>query len=81
MRFNFAGVTVNGLVINGADHEGETNLIPFYQNEVLHGPGAFLEVAQGFRDFERAMRRKLEREVAPGLIGVLPARGVDPHNG
>lgn len=79
--FNFAGVTVNGLVINGADHEGETNLIPFYQDEVLHGPGAFLEIAQGFQDFERAMRRKLEREVAPGLIGARPARAIDPHNG
>lgn len=74
--FDFTGVTVNGLVINGADFEAETNLIPFYGREVLHGPGAFLEVAQGFEDFERAMRRKLEREVAPGLIGAL--RGAEP---
>jgi Protein of unknown function (DUF1194) len=75
--FNFAGVTVNGLVINGADHEGETDLISFYQTEVLHGAGAFLEVAQGFRDFERAMARKLEREVAPGLVGIAPANETD----
>ena len=66
--FNFEGVTVNGLVINGADHEGETDLVPYYQKEVLHGAGAFLQVAQGFRDFERAMARKLEREVAPGFF-------------
>ena len=40
-----------------------------YQNEVLHGPGAFMEVAEGFDDYERAMRRKLEREVSPPVFG------------
>lgn len=82
--FAFDGVTVNGLVINGADHEGETTLIPFYQNEVLHGPGAFLEVAQGFRDFERAMSRKLEREVAPQFVSQLatpPQSGLNKYTG
>ncbi len=67
--FPFKGVTVNGLAINGADYEAETGLLQFFRQQVLHGPGAFLEVAQGFDDFERAMRHKLEREVAPGLIG------------
>lgn len=66
--FDFTGITVNGLVINGADFEAETDLVPFYRREVLNGPGAFLEVAQGFEDFERAMRRKLEREVSPGVF-------------
>ena len=72
-EFPFDGVTVNGLVVNGADYEAETGLIAFYQSQVLHGPGAFLEVAQGFEDYERAMRRKLERELAPPVIGALPA--------
>ena len=71
--FAFEGITVNGLAINGADYEAETDLIPYYRNEVLRGPGAFLEIAQGFEDFERAMQRKLEREVAPGFVGGLPA--------
>lgn len=71
-EFPFDGVTVNGLVVNGADYEAETGLIAFYQSQVLHGPGAFLEVAQGFEDYERAMRRKLERELAPPVIGALP---------
>ncbi len=62
-HFPFENTTVNGLVINGADFEGEIDLIPFFQNNVLHGPGAFLEIASGFEDFERAMRRKLEREL------------------
>jgi len=70
-EFPFQGVTVNGLVVNGADFEGETGLIAFYQGEVIHGPGAFVIVANGFEDYERAMRRKLERELAPPAIGAL----------
>nr|WP_174822512.1 DUF1194 domain-containing protein [Ruegeria atlantica] len=70
-HFPFQNVVVNGLVINAADFEGELFLIPFFENNVLHGPGAFLEIAQGFDDFERAMRRKLERELKGLQIGVL----------
>lgn len=78
-EFPFDGVTVNGLVVNGADYEAETGLIAFYQAQVLHGPGAFLEVAQGFEDYERAMRRKLERELSPPVIGAMPGQAnADP---
>lgn len=70
-EFPFADVTVNGLVVNGADYEAETGLIAFYQAQVLHGPGAFIEIAQGFEDYERAMRRKLERELTPPVIGSI----------
>ncbi len=72
-HFAFDRIVVNGLVINAADFEGELYLIPFFQNNVLHGPGAFLEVANGFDDFERAMRRKLERELKGLEIGALSA--------
>lgn len=74
-EFGFDGVTVNGLVVNAADFEAETGLIAFYEAEVLHGPGAFLIVANGFDDYERAMRRKLERELTPPAIGALPGTG------
>ena len=67
--FPFSGVTVNGLVINGADYEAETGLIAFYKGQVIRGPGAFVEIANGFEDYERAMRRKLERELTPPVIG------------
>ncbi|WP_299504356.1 DUF1194 domain-containing protein [uncultured Roseobacter sp.] len=73
-EFPFEGVTVNGLVVNGADYEAETGLIAFYKSQVLHGPGAFIEIAQGFEDYERAMRRKLERELTPPVIGMDGAR-------
>jgi len=72
-EFPFEGITVNGLVVNAADFEAETGLIDFYRREVLRGPGAFLEIAQGFEDYERAMRRKLERETTPAIVGALPA--------
>ena len=72
-EFNFSGVTVNGLVVNAAEFESETGLIAYFQGEVLHGPGAFMIVANGFEDYERAMRRKLERELTPPAIGALDA--------
>lgn len=71
-EFPFDGVTVNGLVVNGADFEAETGLIAFYKGQVIRGPGAFVEIAQGFDDYERAMRRKLERELTPPVIGFVP---------
>ena len=76
-EFPFAGVTVNGLVVSAPDDGAEIDLVTWYRDEVLHGPGAFLEVAQGFGDYERAMRRKLLRELRPRAVGVLlrPAPG------
>lgn len=70
-EFPFAGVVVNGLVVNAADFEAETQLIEFYRSQVLFGPGAFLEVAQGFEDYETAMRRKLQRELSVPVFGAL----------
>lgn len=69
--FSFEEVTVNGLVVNGADFEAETGLIAFYKSQVIRGPGAFIEIAQGFEDYERAMRRKLERELAAPVLGSI----------
>ncbi len=70
-EFPFAGVTVNGLVVEASDYQAEISLIEYYQKNVLFGPGAFLEVARGFDDYERAMRRKLERELTPRAVGEL----------
>ncbi len=78
-----AGVTVNGLVI-GADaprvtdrrqaHIGE--LTAYFRRNVMSGPGAFVETALGFEDFEAAMRRKLERELRAVVVGM---NGPAPH--
>jgi Protein of unknown function (DUF1194) len=77
--FPFGGVTVNGLAITDTDFQAGLALIAFYRDQVLRGPGAFLEVAQGFDDYERAMRRKLEREFSPMAIGdLMPPRNRTP---
>ena len=70
-EFPFRDVTVNGLVVNAADFEAEVGLIAYYQREVLHGPGAFMIVANGFEDYARAIEIKLERELTPPAIGAL----------
>ncbi|TNF19694.1 MAG: DUF1194 domain-containing protein [Rhodobacteraceae bacterium] len=63
--FPFAGVTVNGLVVTGDDDR----VVPYYQQEVLHGPLAFLEQARGFEGFRAAMTRKLYRETLELVLG------------
>ncbi|MFD1157278.1 DUF1194 domain-containing protein [Roseovarius aestuarii] len=69
-HFPMKDVTVNGLVITG----GPSGVVEFYHNQVKHGPAAFVEVANGFHDFEAAMTRKLYREISDLAIGApLPA--------
>lgn len=57
--FDFRNITVNGLVIESAD---ETPF-DYYNSTVIRGPGAFVEVAAGYEDYARAMKRKLLREI------------------
>jgi hypothetical protein len=53
-----------GLVINGlAIVQGATDLAAYYRQHVIGGLNSFVEVAQGFEDFHRAIRRKLLREI------------------
>lgn len=69
----FDSITVNGLVVaNAADFQTEDRLTQFYADQVLHGPSAFMVVADGFDDYERAMREKLERELGVAMIGLGP---------
>ena len=42
----------------------------YYRQFVIQGPGAFVEEASDYADFERAMRRKLLRE-----LGVIEMSG------
>ena len=65
-----ARVTVNGLAIL----TGEPSLDIYYRAQVMSGPRAFVERAEGFDDFAVAMRRKLIRE-----IGSPPAVRGTPH--
>jgi len=76
--FPFVDVTVNALVVATGDAP-PSGLVAYFENNVLRGPGAFLEVARGFDDYEAAMRRKLLRELA---VQVLGGQITDPaHSG
>ncbi len=54
-----AGVTVNGLVIAGAQED----VTGHYYENVIRGPGAFVLTADGFADYPDRIRQKLLREV------------------
>ncbi|WP_420860276.1 DUF1194 domain-containing protein [Marivivens marinus] len=73
-------MVVNALVI-GADadiyagdprSEEIQELSAYFQSYVIRGPGAFIETALGFDDYEAAMRRKLIRELQTIAIGMAP---------
>ena len=53
------GYTVNGLAIRGALPDPAQ----YYRDSLIHGPGAFVEVADDFGDYPRAILRKLLREL------------------
>jgi Ca-activated chloride channel homolog len=66
-NFDFSNVTVNGMVIAGE----KPDPVAYYRAEVIHGPGAFVEVAAGFEDYEAAMKRKLLREINGAALSYL----------
>lgn len=53
------GITINGLTI--------LNEVPYlhhyFRNHIVAGPGAFVEVADDYADYHRAIHRKLLREI------------------
>lgn len=66
-NFRLDWITVNALAVGGS--VPLDGLVAYYRREVIRGPGAFVETAVDYADFERAMRRKLEREVASRAVG------------
>lgn len=64
-HFPFNGVTVNGLAVLGADPQVQD----YYEDFVRYGAGAFVETAQGYAGFRRAMTRKLFREINNLVVG------------
>ena len=72
-------VTVNALVIGGAlrnsdqlPGDEDKELVAWFEAEVLHGPGAFSVLAEGYPDYERAMTAKLLRELELPVVGGSP---------
>lgn len=74
-------ITVNALVVNpygrantSKDLSGVQSLEAHFRAHVIRGPGRFVETAENFNDFGRAMQRKLLREVQMiAVSGVHPA--------
>jgi Ca-activated chloride channel family protein len=62
-RMAAADITINGLCIL---HE-EPDLLTYYSEAVIGGPGHFAVTCASFADFTEAMRRKLIRETT-GLV-------------
>jgi hypothetical protein len=59
------GITINGLAIEIAPvTRGNEPLHVHYEHNIMGGPGAFVMVAETRRDFARAMRAKMLREIA-----------------
>ena len=59
------GITINGLAIEIAPvTRGNEPLHVHYERNIMGGPGAFVMVAETRRDFARAMRAKMLREIA-----------------
>ena len=71
----YDNVTVNGLAVGGI----EADILTYYQNELIHGPGAFVIHARDGDNFPTAFRTKLLRELTAALLGqsgpVAPDQG------
>ncbi len=74
----FSGMTINALAVGGDlpyDHgtiaEEGGRLSAWFAENVLWGPRAFVESAEDYDAFERAITRKLVRELSPPLLGAL----------
>jgi hypothetical protein len=74
-REDFTGITVNGLAVG----EHEIDLVRYFHEELIRGPGAFVEVALRQADYPQAIQRKLLRELQGPMIGALPQ--TDPGKG
>jgi hypothetical protein len=62
------GLTINGLPI--LEGEQATTLADWYRENVIGGMGGFLQPAQGFEDFGRAIKQKFMTEIS--WLTVIP---------
>jgi len=67
--FPFDGVTVNALIIAGQNDDLE--LISYFRERVVYGPGAFSLAIRGFDDYQPAMEAKLIRELRLPALSAL----------
>lgn len=58
-------ITVNALVVGGKSRPA---LWAWFENEVIHGPDAFLVATFGFEDYAQAIKEKFLREIQPSAL-------------
>lgn len=73
-HYPFANVTVNGLAVLG----GSQDVVDYFQREVRHGFGAFVETSEGYEGYRDAMTRKLLRELNDMILGANPVERSRP---
>ena len=73
-RLNRAGVVINGLAIE-EDHK---DLTQYFYRVVIGGLGAFVETADDFPVFTKAMERKLYREISGPSFARLGQQTMSP---
>lgn len=66
------GITINGLAII---HEDST-LDKYFMRDVIGGPGAFVEEADDYADYARAIKRKLVKEIRYTPISELERQDI-----
>ncbi len=69
------GIVINALVIVGQD----SSLITYFQQEIIRGPDAFVQPAIGYRDYAKAIKQKLLRELTPALAENIPTQPIDTN--
>ncbi|MCB1405771.1 MAG: DUF1194 domain-containing protein [Rhodobacteraceae bacterium] len=71
---DFGGIVVNALVVG----EHESDVLRWFEQNVLHGPGAFAEFAATQDHFGETFRRKLIRELSDSLLSAAQPAADDP---
>ncbi|PWK68535.1 DUF1194 domain-containing protein [Aminobacter sp. AP02] len=80
-----AGIAINGLPIGNDSNSGEP-ISAYYARAVIGGENAFIEPAASIRDFQIALQRKLQREIAnlDGMstkaASITPAQGASSQH-
>ncbi len=66
------GITINGLPIDPTSNQ---SIKAQYQQSVVGGSGAFVELSNGFNDFVRAATEKIKREIQESVYKVTDEDG------
>lgn len=78
VRPELGGIVVNALVVGpgytqarGAMADETEELVRYFRQNVILGPDFFVEVADGYDDFARTMKRKLLKELRAITLGTV----------